>query len=1202
MKTNLNNARRLLPCWLRVLCVCIFSFLSIEANSQCSTPNPGNTLSSAAIVCAGTSVTLSVQNPTPGVGVTYQWEQADDSAFTINVITLGTAPVQTTSANAAAYYRCQVTCSAGPSTVISDPVLVDVYDPVLVYAAGLDLHCHGDNLGEVYLSVSGGTGTYTYNWNGGLYTTQNISTLPPGTYSVVVTDGNGCSANTSTIVSEPPSLVASSIVSNVSAFGMNDGSITLNAIGGTTPYTYSINAGLTYVNPNVFNGLSATMYTAYVKDAANCISSLEVPVLFPTTIVVDPGIYINVSDDRDSIAHIVWGVPSSFPAYTYVLERSNDNVNFVGIESINTPNLVDIMSLPASAVNPFGGILFTTEMQPRLMYNQVIPNLTPDTRVYYRVKISNQSQTMVVYSTTQQFLPAPILIQPWPVLNPIPCPPIGFVPPGYTPTPFMSTQLIGCCLITKRLYVKYGCMPVVLCKDCVPACNCTSDPCCVHNCTQYGICGCTPWPSCGTQTLYAWVVIGSVYQAPLINTTQTNVSCHGGSNGSIIIQGPVQFCKRNKIIAGPPCFTATHPLPWPNALGQISNVFNGLCAGCYVVMVTDCNGCTKTKVVCITQRPAINLTATVVNSCICAGSITVNATGGTPCAGGAYTYQKLPSGLPQASNVFTNLCVGCYTIKVTDCNGCTKTIIKCVAASGALPGLTAVTTNVLCNSGNTGSICIINAAGGNNPCLKYALVNPSCIVTPANLFTTNPCFTGLTAGAYCVKVKDTCTGCETCICVSISQPPPINLTATSVNTCSCTGSITVNAIGGTPCPPPGSGYTYQLLPGGPIQFSNTFNNLCVGCYTIKVTDCNGCTSTIVKCITPIAPIIVTPVIINPSCFGSTNGQIILAGINNPCRQYRIGATCNDLTNPFTNVPVFTGLAAGNYCIKVKDTCTGCETCICVTLTQPLPVVVTTTVTNACPGMNNGTASAAVTGGSPAYTYMWSNGQTTPTSTGLFPGMYTVVVTDANGCTASAIVLVGVSPCNPVVLNLQVFIQGYYTGGNAMSPVLFNQGVSSNMNITDEITVELHSAVAPYGFVASTVATLHTDGMATCTFNSAGPGNYYIVVKHRNALQTWSATPIQLNAASNMYNFTTSSSKAYGDNMIEVEPGKWAMYSGDITLDENIDLSDFSQYENDANNFLFGYLSTDLNGDGTVDLLDSPPLDNNIANFIYTIHP
>ena len=172
----------------------------------------------------------------------------------------------------------------------------------------------------------------------------------------------------------------------------------------------------------------------------------------------------------------------------------------------------------------------------------------------------------------------------------------------------------------------------------------------------------------------------------------------------------------------------------------------------------------------------------------------------------------------------------------------------------------------------------------------------------------------------------------------------------------------------------------------------------------------------------------------------------------------------------------------------------------------------------------------------------------------------------------------------------------------MSPVLFNQGVSSNTGITDEMTVELHSANAPFGFVASSVATLHTNGMATCTFNSAGPGNYYVVVKHRNALQTWSATPVLLNAAATTYNFTNASNKAYGDNMIEVEPGVWAFYSGDISLDENIDLTDFLQYENDANNFLSGYLSTDLNGDGSVDLLDAPPLENNISNFIYTIHP
>jgi hypothetical protein len=270
--------------------------------------------------------------------------------------------------------------------------------------------------------------------------------------------------------------------------------------------------------------------------------------------------------------------------------------------------------------------------------------------------------------------------------------------------------------------------------------------------------------------------------------------------------------------------------------------------------------------------------------------------------------------------------------------------------------------------------------------------------------------------------------------------------------------------------------------------------------------------------------------------------------------------------------------------------------------DPPPIIVTTTGVNTCPGMNNGTATANPVGGTMPYTFVWSNGQTTQSIINLLPGVYTVIVTDMNGCTASATQVIGITPCNPVIVNIQVFIQGYYLGSNIMTPALFNQGTSLDNTLADEITVELHSATAPYGLVASNVAFLHTDGAVTCSFNTAGPGLYYIAVKQRNSVQTWSSNPVALSSAPTSYNFTNAASQAYGANMIEVEPGVWAFYSGDITQDENVDLSDLAVFENDAIAFLYGYLATDVNGDATVDLIDVPIVENNITNFIYSIHP
>ncbi len=185
--------------------------------------------------------------------------------------------------------------------------------------------------------------------------------------------------------------------------------------------------------------------------------------------------------------------------------------------------------------------------------------------------------------------------------------------------------------------------------------------------------------------------------------------------------------------------------------------------------------------------------------------------------------------------------------------------------------------------------------------------------------------------------------------------------------------------------------------------------------------------------------------------------------------------------------------------------------------------------------------------------------------------------------------------------LRLFIQGYYVGGQMMQSVLLNQGVGTSMFTTDSIDVELRSLTSPYALVASVRTDLQVGGTAVCNFPSLS-GSYYIVVKHRQALQTWSAGAVTLGALPVLYDFSTSASQAYGNNMIEVEPGVWALYAADFNHDENIDLLDLGYLEQDIQGFGFGYLSTDVNGDGNADLLDSPVVEANINNFIYAVYP
>jgi hypothetical protein len=186
--------------------------------------------------------------------------------------------------------------------------------------------------------------------------------------------------------------------------------------------------------------------------------------------------------------------------------------------------------------------------------------------------------------------------------------------------------------------------------------------------------------------------------------------------------------------------------------------------------------------------------------------------------------------------------------------------------------------------------------------------------------------------------------------------------------------------------------------------------------------------------------------------------------------------------------------------------------------------------------------------------------------------------------------------------LKLNIQGYYDAdAHAMRAVMSNQGVGSSTTDVDDVTVELRDS-STSALVTSVTARLHTDGTATATFGTAPSGSFYIAVKHRNTVQTWSATAQTVGSTPLTYDFTTSANKAYGDNMVELESGVYGLYSGDLNQDEAVDIFDFPLLLNDNDNFSSGYLSTDLNGDGAVDIFDFPLLLNNNDNFIYSSHP
>jgi Leucine-rich repeat (LRR) protein len=188
-----------------------------------------------------------------------------------------------------------------------------------------------------------------------------------------------------------------------------------------------------------------------------------------------------------------------------------------------------------------------------------------------------------------------------------------------------------------------------------------------------------------------------------------------------------------------------------------------------------------------------------------------------------------------------------------------------------------------------------------------------------------------------------------------------------------------------------------------------------------------------------------------------------------------------------------------------------------------------------------------------------------------------------------------------VVTLRLFIQGYYDAAtNAMRSVKTNQGVTAKVSDVDMVTVELRQ---PNGqLAASTTTLLKTTGMLSCVFNSAPSGSFYIVVKNRNSIETWSATPEKVGTVPLVYDFTTSASKAFGNNMKQLQTGVFGFYSGDINQDGFIEGSDYDSLNSDTNAFAEGYHSTDINGDGFVEGLDYDAINANTHHFIETKHP
>jgi hypothetical protein len=394
----------------------------------------------------------------------------------------------------------------------------------------------------------------------------------------------------------------------------------------------------------------------------------------------------------------------------------------------------------------------------------------------------------------------------------------------------------------------------------------------------------------------------------------------------------------------------------------------------------------------------MQLTTTLKSACngFPTGSITMNITG----AAGPYKWNygtSFNQGTAVTGTVISNLAAGSYTVTVASGGGagCSKTFTVTIGSSPAIDSIVATPTNVICNGLATGSILVDNVTGGTPP-FTFLWSDGS---TTQNR-------SGLVAGTYSVTATDA-SGCSvTSSSISITQPTAIAITPTVTNVLcngNTTGAISIATTGG-------SGSLSYLWNDGATTQNRT--NLAAGTYSVTVTDATNCskTQTGISVTQPTAALSLSATQTNAACNGGSTGAIDLTvsgGTSSYTYLWSNGATTQDIT----------GLAAGTYSVTVTDA-NGCYAVLSKTITQPVALSLSTVITHeTCPNVADGEIALTVTGGTSGYTYAWSGPSsftaTTQNISGRKGGSYTVIVTDANLCTATVTVTINTLKSNAV---------------------------------------------------------------------------------------------------------------------------------------------------------------------------------------------
>ncbi len=918
--------------------------INLVNNVSCGSTNDG---SATALGTGGT--------PT----YTYEWDNGETDA-TATALTAGNHFATITDANG-----CTTTASI---TIMGSPVFS------ASATADAPVDCFGDATGVATAMGSGGTMIYTYLWDNGA-TTQTTSNLTGGFHSVTVSDTGGCEATAIVEVLELLELNGSvAQASPVSCAGGSDGLAISNITGGTLPYSFTWSSGATVQNPN---NLAAGVYTLSVTDLRGCTSSQSVTITEPPAISLTTMVLSTVScnGDSDGSASVsaTGGTPNTpLPGYSYLWDNGEITATAIalnaGTHSVSVTDANGCLEVATITISEPTLLGATIDLENNVSCGSTNDGsataLATGGTIAYSYEWDNGeisatatgltagTHTITVTDANNCTTTASIVIMGAPIFSasatadaPVDC--FGDA------TGVATAMGSGGTMIYTYLWDNGATTQTTS--------NLTGG---FHTVTVSDSDGCSAVAI--VEVLELLELNGSVAQA-------SPVSCAGGSDGLAI----------SNITGG----TLPYSFAWSSG-ATVQNP-NNLAAGVYTLFVTDLRGCTSSQSVTITEPPAISLTTLALNAVSCNGgndgSASVSATGGTP----GYTFQW-DNGEMAATAIALN--AGTHSVSVTDDNGCLEIATVVITELPGLSGTITLISNVSCSSISDGSAMAV-VSGGTMP-YTYAWDNGEISATAISL----------TAGNHIVTITDANT-CIATASILIMGAPAFSASTIADLPVACfgesTGVATANGSGGTPP------YTYVWDNSATDQ---TVSNLAGGFHTVTVSDTDGCQATAEVEVLELLPLNGNVAQTSPvSCSGASDGAAISIITGGTLPYTFIWSTGATVSNP-TNLP------GGMHTLFVTDL-NGCTASASVTIMEMPTLTLFAGVSDNldCFGDTNGSATAIVNGGNPAYIYQWDNGETTATAINLNGGMHSITVTDQSGCFQTA----SVSISEPLILTVSI---------------------------------------------------------------------------------------------------------------------------------------------------------------------------------------